>query len=150
MIVYRISSNEYAGKLQSSGMPARWNYSKQKVIYTSGSRSLACLENLAHRSLTGLSGLFKTQIIEIPDHLNVEIIDEKNLPPGWSKPEQYSLCQEIGDSWYVSGKSPLLKVPSALILQEYNYVIHTIHADFNLIRLLDVEEFTFDSRLKLH
>jgi RES domain-containing protein len=149
MIVYRISSNRCAGKLQASGIAARWNFAKQKVLYTSESRALACLENVVHRSMSGLSGLFKTQVIEIPDHLKIEIIDEKNLPPRWSKPYKYSVCEEIGASWFVSGNSLVLKVPSVLIPQEHNYIIHTIHPDYNLIRLLDVEEFNFDPRIKM-
>jgi hypothetical protein len=36
-----------------------------------------------------------------------------------------------------------------MIPKENNYIIHTQHRDFRLIRLLDVEEFTFDPRLKL-
>jgi len=149
MIVYRISSTEYAGKLQASGIAARWNAADQKVLYTSESRALACLENLAHRSQTGLTGRFRTQIIEIPDTVRIEILDEKNLPRKWTQPEHYSLCREIGASWFVSGKSTVLRVPSAMIPKENNYIIHSQHRDFRLIRLLDKEEFTFDPRLKL-
>jgi RES domain-containing protein len=149
MIVYRISSTEYGGKLQASGIAARWNFADQKVLYTSESRALACLENLAHRSRAGLSGTFRTQIIEIPDQVKIETLDEKNLPREWTKPGHYSLCRGIGASWYISVKSTVLKVPSAMIPKENNYIIHTQHRDFRLIRLLDVEEFTFDPRLKL-
>ena len=130
-------------------MTARWNYGKQKVLYTSESRALACVENIAHRSMTGLSGLFKTQVIMIPDHLKIKIIDENNLPPGWLKPEQYPFCQEVGASWFVSAKSPVLRVPSALIPKEHNYILHMNHPDFKLIKLLDIEEFNFDPRLKM-
>jgi RES domain-containing protein len=149
MIVYRISSTEHAEKLQASGMAARWNNAGQKVLYASESRALACLENLAHRSKSGLTGRFRTQVIEIPDQLKIEHIDEKNLPRGWTNLLHYPLCREIGASWFISGKSATLKVPSAMIRAESNYVIHTLHRDFSRIRLVDVEEFTFDPRLKL-
>ncbi len=149
MIVYRISSNNYSGKLQASGIAARWNFARQNVIYTSESRALACLENVVHRSMINMSGLFKTQVIEIPDHLQIEIIDEKNLQAGWSTSEKYLICKELGSAWVVSGLSPVLKVPSALIPKENNYIIHANHPDFDQIRLLDIEEFSFDPQIKI-
>ena len=149
MIVYRISSSNYAGKLQASGIAARWNFARQNVIYTSESRALACLENVVHRSIVNLSGLFKTLVIEIPDHLQIEKIDEKNLPARWRISEEHLICKELGSAWFVSGVSPILKVPSALIPKENNYIIHAGHQDFDHIRLLDVEEFSFDPRIKI-
>ena len=147
MIVFRISSNEYAGKLQASGIAARWNSAKQNVLYTSESRALACLENLVHRSSSQLFGLFRTQVIEIPDLMNIKSIEEIKLPEKWFTTEKVSVCRGLGSSWYVSSVSSVLKVPSALIPKEYNYVIHTLHPDYKQIKLLDIEEFYFDPRM---
>jgi len=147
MIVFRISSNEYAGKLQASGIAARWNSAKQNVLYTSESRALACLENLVHRSSSQLSGLFRTQVIDIPDLMKMKIMEEKNLPEKWFTSEKSSECRGLGSSWYVSRVSCVLRVPSALIPKESNYVIHTLHPDYKQIKLLDIEEFYFDPRI---
>ncbi|MCX6246183.1 MAG: RES family NAD+ phosphorylase [Bacteroidetes bacterium] len=149
MIVYRISSIEYSGQIQSSGIAARWNLQNQRVLYTSETRSLACLENIVHRSMTQLSGLFRTQVIEIPDSLKIITVEVNNLPAGWISREKVDVCREMGSSWYLSGKSPVLKVPSALIPQEHNYIIQTLHPDFSLIRMLSIENFQFDPRIKL-
>jgi len=99
--------------------------------------------------MTNLSGLFKTQVIEISDHLQIEIIVDKNLPAGWWMPEKYLICKELGSAWFISGISPVLKVPSALIPKENNYIIHVNHPDFDHIRLLGIEEFSFDPRIKI-
>ena len=147
MIVYRISALKYSGSIQSSGIEARWNRKGQKVIYTSESRSLACLENVVHRSQRGLMGLFKTLVIEIPDDLKMETIERKMLPEGWSHFNNYRLCQEMGSAWSTSGNTAILKVPSALVPQENNYILNTLHPDFKSIHLVDAEEFTFDSRI---
>jgi RES domain-containing protein len=146
MKVFRISALKYADGLQASGIVARWNREGQKVIYTSESRSLACLENVAHRSNKGLRGLFKTLVIEIPDYLKIELTEEKNLPAGWNKTDNYRGCQEIGSLWFSSGKTAILKVPSAMVPQESNYILNTLHPDFQSIRLVNAEEFYFDSR----
>ena len=53
MLVYRITKAKYAKELVASGFRNRWNEDGQFVIYTSDSRSLACLENLVHRSNSG-------------------------------------------------------------------------------------------------
>jgi len=146
MKVFRISALKYADGLQASGIAARWNRDGQKVIYTAESRSLACLENVVHRSTIGLRGLFKTLVIEIPDNLEMEIIEEKTLPSEWRKTDNYRDCQSAGSSWFSSGSSAILKVPSALVPHECNYILHTLHPDFQSIRLFEIEEFYFDSR----
>jgi RES domain-containing protein len=146
MIVYRISALKYANSIQASGIEARWNRKGQKVIYTSESRSLACLENVVHRSQRGLGGLFKILVIEVPDDLKTEITEKKLLPEGWNRFDKYRVCQEIGSAWFISGKTAILKVPSVLVPQEYNYILNTLHPEFKSIRLVDAEEFNFDSR----
>ena len=147
MKVFRISAIKYANGLHASGISARWNRRGQKVIYTSESRSLACLENVVHRSNKGLSGLFKILTIEIPDHLKLEIINEITLPEGWNRTDKYNVCQEIGSKWFLSGFTAILKVPSALVPHESNCILNTLHPDFQSIRLIDSEDFYFDSRL---
>jgi RES domain-containing protein len=149
MKVFRISALKYADGLKASGIAARWNRAGQKVIYTSESRSLACLENVVHRSQKGLSGIFKTLVIEIPDYLKIEAMEEKTLPEGWNKTNKYSVCQDIGSAWFAAGNTVILKVPSALVPQENNYILNTLHPDFKNIRLIKSEEFYFDSRFNL-
>jgi RES domain-containing protein len=149
MIVYRISSNRFADKLQASGIASRWNFDNQYVLYTSESRALACLENVVHRSTTTLQGLFKTQVILIPDSITMEIVIEKDLPLDWSRIERFSVCKNLGSGWYVSMKTATLRVPSSLIPKENNYIISTIHPDYNQVKLLDVEDFSFDPRIKM-
>jgi RES domain-containing protein len=146
MIVFRITTIKYADRIQASGVSARWNRAGQKVIYTSESRSLACLENIVHRSTERLEGLYKTLIIEVPDDLKMELIEPKILPEGWRQFDKYRLCQEIGSAWFTSGNTAILKVPSALVPQENNYILNTLHPDFKSIRLMGTEEFYFDSR----
>lgn len=149
MIVYRISSNRFADKLQASGIASRWNLDKQFVLYTSESRALACLENVVHRSVSTLQGLFKTQVILIPDSIKIELIKEKDLQPGWNRNERTSVCKNLGSAWYLSRKTVSLRVPSSLVPKENNYIISTLHPEYSQVKLLDVEEFYFDPRIKM-
>ena len=149
MIIYRISSNRFADKLQASGIASRWNLDKQYVLYTSESRALACLENVVHRSMSTLQGLFKTQVILIPDSIKIKIVKEPDLPPGWNRNERFSICKNLGSDWYVSKNTATLRVPSSLIPKEHNYIISTIHPDYIQVKLLDVEDLYFDPRIKM-
>jgi RES domain-containing protein len=136
--------------LSASGNPNRWNSRGNYVIYAASNRALACLENVVHRSGEGLNGRFKVMVIEIDDAVAVEKIAINSLPGNWHRRASYPVCQKIGDAWYYSGKSAVLEVPSAVIMQEKVFLINTNHIDFreNKIRLVNLEEFTFNPRIK--
>ncbi|KAB7729326.1 RES domain-containing protein [Rudanella paleaurantiibacter] len=148
MDVYRIAKARYADTLMASGAPARWNLRGQFVLYTASSRSLACLENIVHRSAEGLLDDFRTMVIYVPDAISVEQIALEQLPSDWFLPEQYSLCQALGSAWIRSMRSAVLRVPSAIIPQEWNYLLNPAHPDFSTIQLTSTEPFWFDGRLK--
>ncbi len=146
--VYRICLAKYADKLVASGSSNRWNSRGNYVIYAAASRSLACLENVVHRSGEGLNQLFKTVVIRIPDGVAIEEIEIDRLPLDWFKKSNYPSCQALGDEWYNRGESVVLKVPSSIINKEFVYVLNTRHPDFAKIQIIDREEFDFDPRIK--
>ena len=125
--VYRITTVRWSTKLTASGYPARWNSKGRFVLYTGATRALACLENVVHRSGEGLNHLFKVMVIEYPDDLAVKTINLDELPPNWDSFENYTLTQAIGDDWIEKGETAILKVPSAIIPQEFNYLLSLIH-----------------------
>lgn len=152
MLVYRISQTKYANSLTASGIDGRWNQINQKMIYTAGSVALACLENLAHRSGTSLAaGNFSLAIIEVEDGLKIEEVkigDLASVNPNWHLVDHYNLTQKLGSDWLNAGSSAVLKVPSAIIDLEYNYLINPNDASFTGIKIVSVDRFTFDGRLK--
>ena len=148
MIVYRIVTDEFSGSLKASGRPARWNSGGSKMIYSAGSVSLACLENVVHRSGEGLDTLFKILVIEIPDELACEEIRLSDLPENWMDFTNVHITRRMGDNWLKSMTVAVLQVPSAIIPQESNYLINPAHKDFNNIRMVKTEDFNFDKRIK--
>ncbi len=147
MIVYRITLEKYSGSLVASGNAARWNSKDVPMIYTASSRSLACLENIVHRTNLGLSEIFKVMLINIPDTLKIDRISIKDLKPGWNEYEQYPYTRNLGDQWISEGRSAVLSVPSAIIPQEQNLLLTPAHKDFSKIKLESVEPFPFDARI---
>ena len=83
MEVYRICLAKYAGELAASGNPGRWNLRGQLVVYAAGSRALACLENVVHRSGEGLNSLFKVIRIAVPNALPIEELTLNQMLPEW-------------------------------------------------------------------
>ncbi len=148
MIVYRITKATYADRLVASGGAARWNERGQYVIYTAATRALACLENVVHRSGEGLLNVFRVIVIDVPDDLAVETIAADDLPADWFDFHRYATCQQVGGEWIRRSQSAVLRVPSAIIAHEWNYLLNPAHPQFTRIRLLRTEPFTFDPRIK--
>lgn len=152
MLVYRICRTKYAQQLVASGIAGRWNTEGQKVIYTAGSASLACLEVLANLSGAILQDLdFSIVTISIPTILKTEEIDTNKLQhvkSNWHALENYHVTQKLGNEWLSANKTAVLKVPSAIIDIENNYLINPMHPDFWNIKLVNISAFSFDSRLR--
>jgi RES domain-containing protein len=149
MIVYRITLAQYSKKLIASGNPARWNSKDTKIIYTAESKALACLENVVHRNSRGLQKNFRQMNIEIPDEIKVHEIKIIDLKTDWKEFMRMSYTQSIGDEWIKEGKTPVLKVPSAIVPGDSNFLLNPAHKDFKKIKLLKTLPFQFDSRIKM-
>lgn len=152
MHTFRISQTKYAHDRAGSGVDGRWNLNGQYVIYTGGSMALSCLEKLAHSSGTSLyAGDFSVTIFEVPDELPVKeiTIDELvKINAAWQKVINYPITQNMGNKWLQQHETAILKVPSAIIDLEYNYLFNPAHADFEKVKIAAINKFTFDNRLK--
>jgi RES domain-containing protein len=154
MLVYRIAQTKYAGSLASSGFAGRWNTEGEGMIYTGGSAALSCLEVLAHKSGAALySGKFAMAVILIPDDvliLEITLSQLQEANTEWFKVLHYPITQKLGNQWVLEMKSAVLKVPSAIVDREYNYLLNPLQPQFSKIKVLDITPFNFDQRLKLN
>jgi len=131
MEIFRISASIHARTLSSSGRANRWNMEGQEVIYAGGSRSLSTLELLVNAGSISPSVRYQVLVISIADEEDlIQTIRIRDLPDNWRFQEAYSFLQEIGNKWYKKAESLILKVPSAVIPKEYNYVINLHHPAF--------------------
>ena len=148
--VYRISLAKHAQDLSGKGARltgGRWNPKDTAVIYTSESRSLAAMGFLVHVSLADMSPDLKIVTIEVPATTVPKEMGPVVLPKDWRKsPAPFSLG-EIGANWVSGMESLLLRVPSAVVLHEFNILINPSHSDMESVRIIDVESFMYDERL---
>ena len=138
----------FSKELIAPGFEGRWNSEGKKVIYAAGSIALAFLENMVRRQGVGFNDDFKIMTIEIPDKLKIDSIDARQLKSGWRSLYDYSHCRPLGDEWYNRKMATVLKVPSVIIPDEFNYVINTTHADIKKIRLIHTADLIPDPRIE--
>jgi len=149
MEVFRISRARYAHGLEASGSANRWNHRGQFVIYVGSSRSLSTLELVVHRGSIAPSDDYKVMVISIADEDYLyHQIQSTALPEQWRSFAAYSDLQEMGARWYKDQTSLVLKVPSAVIPHEFNYLINAEHPLFReKVALVRTEDYFWDSRL---
>jgi len=149
MEVFRISHKDHSKALTASGSANRWNLDGEYVIYTGSTRSLSTLEMVVHRNSIKRLPDYEVMIISIADDEELfEQILIKDLPINWRSIKAYHILQSIGSRWYKELRSLVLKIPSAVITKEYNYIINTKHPRFyDSVNLVRNEDYFFDSRL---
>ena len=147
MILYRIAKRPYAD-LYGTGARlygGRWNSEGRSMVYLTSSRSLAVLEALVHLSPTNLPIDFCIMTIDAPDDL-LEI-SVNQLPKNWNEYPEHNSLKQIGNDFLIKQKHLLLKVPSAIVKEEFNYLLNPLHKDAGLVKILNTQPFAFDQRL---
>ena len=124
----------------------RWNSSGTRMVYTSGSKSLATLELLVHLHSTSVLHSFSICPVDFDDSL-VEILEPAKLARDWRQSPPSIALQAIGDDWISRGSSGVLRVPSAVIETEHNYLINPTHKDFKKLVIGSMEVLELDPRL---
>ncbi|MGH2372057.1 MAG: RES family NAD+ phosphorylase [bacterium] len=124
----------------------RWNSPGVGVVYTSESLSLALVEVLVHLQESAVLPAYSAIRVEIDDPL-ITSIELSDLPPNWRDFPAPPETRAIGDRWVSERRSVVLRVPSAVVPSESNYVLNPGHADFGLLRISPSVPFPFDPRL---
>jgi RES domain-containing protein len=148
MLVYRITPKIYMSSLFAPGIPGRWNSAGKLVIYAAESIALAFTENIIRRKGLGFGNDYGIMYIEIPDTLEITKIEPSKLLAGWRSFTDYSICQAIGDTWYNKSITPILKVPSAVLPSDYNFVLNSMHSEFKKIKLVGTSDLIPDDRIE--
>lgn len=148
MLLYRISKCIYIEDLSGTGARlygGRWNSVGKPMVYTASSRALAVLEVLVHLPPALIPADFCQATFEVPD--DVQVLDMAKLPPNWQEYPEPARLKTMGDAFLKAKKHLLLKVPSAVVEEEFNYLLNPVHPDITSVKIVDVRPFTFDERL---
>jgi RES domain-containing protein len=121
----------------------RWNSTGVAVVYTSGSISLAILEWRANLNQWPAP---PSVIIRIEFDASL-VWSPAKLPTNWNRWPCPKSTAAVGDDWSRAGKSAVLKLPSAVVPTEFNYLLNPAHPDFGRVSIGKPQLVKADPRL---
>ena len=154
MKVYRVEREKYlettlSGIGASMSKGYRWNSFNTKLVYTTESRALATLEVSVHLDLSEDLPTDRYYVeIEIPNDIIILEVNIQDLPQDWDAKPPTLTTQTIGDDFVFQNEAAILKVPSSIVPQEFNYLINPNHADASRIKISSKSSMKFDARFK--
>lgn len=124
----------------------RWSPVRYPVVYLAESRALAALEVLANVDDGARLRYQKWVCIPLlaPDST---IEKPARVPVSWRTFPYTPATQAFGAAWAREGRSALLRLPSAIVPGEFNYLLNPGHPDFKAMKIGEPERFSFDPRL---
>jgi RES domain-containing protein len=148
MTVYRIANTAYSNDISGTGaklMGGRWNSKGLAVLYTSEHISLAVLEMLVNTDFKNYAIPLDMLDISLPNDTEYTEINIKKLKKDWTRDFEYT--RFIGDEFIKDKQGLMLKVPSAVITEEHNFLINPFHPDFKKVKITETRTFKTDERL---
>ncbi len=148
--IFRLSREKYAKKLSDIGASlfgGRWNLKGVEMIYTAKSRALVMVEGLVHLSLATLPKDYMMVEIEIPNSINIAELDILDLPEKWNGFPPMKALERLVDSFIYDGDYCVIKMPSAVVKGDFNYLINPRHPSFKEIKINSITQFPLDQRI---
>ncbi|MDH3492732.1 MAG: RES family NAD+ phosphorylase [Acidobacteriota bacterium] len=148
---FRIGRTEYAPSFFDGEGPfkygGRWNSQGTRMVYTSESLALATLEIVVHFDAEQVRNSYSYAAVTIGQEYILPVETFTELPGTWRDAPAPLQVQEIGDRWVRSGVSAVLKVPTAVLPEGYNYLINIEHPDFSKLECGVPKLLSLDERL---
>ena len=151
MILYRIGKTRYSKDLSGEGARlngGRWNHILTPCIYTSENRALALLEYTVNVNIDDIPRALSITTIAIPDD-GIEELKPEYLPGNWTQIPSPASTKDFGTYLLKTAATPVIKILSSIILKEFNFILNPLHADSKNFKILSVEDFVYDLRIKL-
>lgn len=111
-------------------------------MYTAQSLSLASLEVLVHAEDARVLAAMRWASIPVRFDESLVVAPER-IPRNWRRTPSPDATRKFGNDWLASGRSVVLRVPSAVTPREFNYLINPRHADFSKLKIGAAERFSF-------
>jgi RES domain-containing protein len=148
MKVYQISKCKYIHDLEGTGAAnyaGRWHSKGTHILYTAATPSLALLESVVHISRLTLSR-YCLLCLTIPND-KIRTLEAEDLPEDWQLNPAPIALRKIGDRFITAGQHLALRLPSAIMPEENNYLLNPHHPDFHLVSVFSEREIAIDERL---
>jgi RES domain-containing protein len=124
----------------------RWNHKGTALVYAASHVSLAVLEALVH------SETLPTKMVlvayDVPEAPAPGVRLPASLPSDWAAYPFPKTTQDIGTAWAKSRTELALRVPSAVVPHEMNWLLSPHHAAITKVKATVLGPFSFDGRLR--
>ena len=152
MLVYRIAKKEFVQDLSGTGAAlygGRWNPKGIGMIYTAGNIALAYVEFLVHNYHLLKDIPVCMVSVELPKKVSILEVLPEELPENWhDQRSKIGVTQEIGKRFVQHTDAYVLKVPSAVVPGEFNYLLNPLHKEHRHAKIKEtVDPFEYDKRL---
>jgi len=124
----------------------RWNSKGVAVVYTADSLALASIEMIVNLPAPKMLQKY----VRISAYISLDLVlelSEVDLPEDWNSRPISPSTRAIGDRWVKEQSSAVLRVPSIVVPDEYNYLLNPNHPDFVKIEIGKPIIYYFDPRL---
>lgn len=125
---------------------SRWASKGQLVSYAADHLATATLEKLA--------GIVRADLMADMVYAKAEIESEQEgvlaadeLPEDWDALPASDATRVIGDAWLDAGSHVLLRVPSVVLPDSYNYVVNAAHPGVADLEVVEVAPLLLDNRV---
>lgn len=125
----------------------RWHFKGVPVVYAADSPALALLETMVHLEETDLLAFAYLALPIRFDEAYLTVLDEQDLPGDWNVWPWPESTQYLGTRWLDERRSVVLRVPSAVVPHQSNYLINPTHPDFSRLDVGPAAPFPIDPRL---
>jgi len=147
---WRITKSKHAGTaftgIGAKTFGGRWNSPGTAIVYAAGSTSLAILEMLVHLQSHELMNRYVVFELTFDEALVTDALPTM-LPKTWRRTPAPASARRIGDDWISGAASAVLRLPSAIVPVESNYLLNPAHPDFERIVIGPKRAIEFDPRL---
>lgn len=150
-LVYRLTKERFLETpLSAEGarrLGGRWNPVGIGILYTSASPELTLLEQLVHLPTLPYEDLPRLHLVTLALPEKPRMLTSDELPANWRDEADFSANHKLLASWLRLPDVLAIGVPSAVVPDSLNYLIHPGHPFFEKVMLVGSKPFPIDSRL---
>ncbi len=142
MRIWRIS--EFADLSGEGGIeaPGPWNEKGVPIVYCTDHPSTAFLEIIVHFDAAELPRTYQLMAIDAVGDIGIH---QQDMPRDWQNITVAT--RSIWGEFVALGAAPLLRVPSVIMPQAFNYLLNPNHPDAAKLTISQIWRYPFDSRL---
>jgi RES domain-containing protein len=125
----------------------RWHPAGRGILYTSATPELTLLEQLVHLPTLPYEDLPRLFLLTLSVPDNRRIIPTDELPTDWRDEANFSQNHQFLAPWLSAPDVLAVGVPSAVVSESLNYLLHPAHPLFAQIAVESAKPFPIDPRL---